>query len=93
LANKTIAKSLDTVLEGIVGLGAPVGAMGAWHGGVALECDVQDILFVVTAVRSDRVTEASSPNRDGSFADDIGTRPVIITVGVTPNTVDLDWDR
>lgn len=85
--NKAVTEGADAVLEIVVVLGVPLSTFGTGDGAGAGEGDVENISLVVTVVTVHAVAKAGGSKRDGGLTND--GEVTVVTVGVTPNTIDL----
>lgn len=86
-SNKLVTKGRDGALKLAVALGIPLGRL-ARDGFVTSKGNVEDVVAIVAVAASDAIAVAGGGERDGSLANHgLG---IIITVLVTPDTVDLD---
>ena len=87
IGNEGVAQASDTVVELVEALRVPVGTVGAGNGVGTGECNVEDVVLVMTAVAVDAVSKARCSKGNRGLAH-LGVRAVVAVL-VAPDTVEL----
>lgn len=85
--DKLVTKRAERRLERREAISAPFSTIGTGDGVAASEGNVQDVVGIVCLVSVHGITVAGSAERVRDLTDQ---RRAIITVGVSPNTVELE---
>lgn len=84
--NELVTKRAQRGLKGTEGAGSPVGTVGTGNGIITGEGNVQNVVRVVGSVAVDSVAVTGTAESVGDLTDQGRT---VITVGVTPDAVEL----
>lgn len=84
--NELVTEGAQGGLKGTEGAGGPVGTVGPGDGIIAGESNVQNVIRVVGRVAVDSVAVTGTAESVGDLTDQGRT---VITVGVTPDAVEL----
>lgn len=84
--NELVTERAQRGLKGTEGAGSPVGTVGTGDGIIAGEGNVQNVIGVVGSVAVDSVAVTGTAERVRDLTDQ---RRAVITVGVTPDAVEL----
>ncbi|KAI9172525.1 Mannosylglucosyl-3-phosphoglycerate phosphatase [Paramyrothecium foliicola] len=85
--DQLVAEGRDAVLEVVVVLGVPLGALGTGHGVGAREGDVHDVVLAVAKVAVHALAVARRGEGDGGLADHGAV--AVVTIHVSPDAIDL----